>query len=78
MTDLARVVARHGGVYATHLRSEMAQIIEAIHEAGDSAFEAGLPLIISHHKCAGPANWGRTRETLPLIEALAEIGRAHV
>jgi N-acyl-D-amino-acid deacylase len=71
VTDLARVVARHGGVYATHLRSEMAQIIEAIHEAGDSAFEAGLPLIISHHKCAGPANWGRTRETLPLIEALA-------
>lgn len=71
VTDLARVVARHGGVYATHLRSEMAQIVEAIHEAGDSAFEAGVPLIISHHKCAGPANWGRTRETLPLIEALA-------
>jgi N-acyl-D-amino-acid deacylase len=71
VTDLARVVARHGGVYATHLRSEMAQIIEAIHEAGDTAFEAGLPLVISHHKCAGPANWGRTRETLPLVEALA-------
>jgi len=71
VTDLARIVARHGGVYATHLRSEMAQIIEALHEAGDSAFEAGLPLVISHHKCAGPANWGRTRETLPLIEALA-------
>ena len=33
--------------------------------------------MLSHHKCAGPANWGRTRETLPLIEALAreqEIG----
>jgi N-acyl-D-amino-acid deacylase len=71
VTDLARIVARHGGVYATHLRSEMAQIIEALHEAGDSAFAAGLPLVISHHKCAGPANWGRTRETLPLIEALA-------
>jgi len=71
VTDLARVVARHGGVYATHLRSEMAQIIEALHEAGDCAFEAGLPLVISHHKCAGPANWGRTPETLALIEALA-------
>ncbi|MBL8350288.1 MAG: D-aminoacylase [Burkholderiaceae bacterium] len=72
VTQLARIVARHGGVYATHLRSEMAQIIEAIHEAGDCAFEAGLPLVISHHKCAGPANWGRTRETLPLVEALAK------
>ena len=70
VTDLARVVARHGGVYTTHLRSEMAQIIEALHEAGDCAFEAGVPLVISHHKCAGPANWGRTRETLPLIDAL--------
>lgn len=70
VTALARVVARHGGVYTTHLRSEMAQIIEALHEAGDCAFDAGVPLVISHHKCAGPANWGRTRETLPLIDAL--------
>jgi N-acyl-D-amino-acid deacylase len=71
VTALALVVARHGGVYTTHLRSEMAQIIEALHEAGDCAFDAGVPLVISHHKCAGPTNWGRTRETLPLIDALA-------
>jgi N-acyl-D-amino-acid deacylase len=69
---LARVVARHGGVYATHLRDEMAAILEAMHEAADTAFEAGVPLIFSHHKCAGPANWGRTRETLPLIERFSE------
>ncbi len=68
---LAQVVSRFGGVYATHLRSEMQAIVEALHEAGDSAFRAGVPLIISHHKCAGPANWGRTRETLPLIDSLA-------
>jgi len=72
VTALARVVARHQGVYATHLRTEMADIIEAMREAGDTAFEAGVPLIISHHKCAGPANWGRTIETLALIERLAE------
>lgn len=71
VTALARVVARHGGVYATHLRSEMQAIIEALHEAGDCAFDAGVPLVISHHKCAGPAQWGRTTETLPLIDALA-------
>jgi N-acyl-D-amino-acid deacylase len=71
VTQLARVVARHGGVYATHMRTEMADILEAMHEASDCAFEAGVPLVISHHKCAGPANWGRTKETLPLIETLA-------
>lgn len=71
VTALARVVARHRGVYATHMRSEMAEILEAMHEASDCAFEAGVPLIISHHKCAGPANWGRTQQTLPLIDELA-------
>jgi N-acyl-D-amino-acid deacylase len=71
LVRLAQVVARHGGVYATHLRDEMQHIVEALHEAGDTAFEAGVPLVISHHKCAGPSNWGRTRETLPLIERLA-------
>ena len=61
-----------GGVYATHMRSEMADILDAMHEAGDCAFDAGVPLIISHHKCAGPDNWGRTQETLPLIDELAK------
>jgi len=72
VTALARVVTRYGGIYATHLRSEMRAIIEALAEAGECAFQAGLPLIISHHKCAGPANWGRTQETLPFIDKLGE------
>ena len=72
VTLLARVVARHGGVYATHLRSEMETILEAMHEASDCAFDAGVPLVMSHHKCAGPANWGRTRATLPLVEEFAK------
>lgn len=72
VTELARVVARHGGVYATHLRSEMETILEAMLEASDSAFQAGVPLVLSHHKCAGPSQWGRTLETLPLVEAFAQ------
>ena len=71
VTALARIVARHGGVYTSHLRDEMATILEAMVEAADSALEAGLPLVISHHKCAGPANWGRTKQTLPLVDELA-------
>ena len=70
---LARVVACHHGVYATHLRSEMADILDAMHEASDTAFAAGVPLIISHHKCAGPANWGRTLQTLPLTATVQTI-----
>jgi N-acyl-D-amino-acid deacylase len=72
LTALARVAARHGGVYAVHLRNEMAGVLEAITEAADCAHEAGLPLVISHHKCAGRAQWGCSLQTLALIERLAE------
>jgi N-acyl-D-amino-acid deacylase len=69
---LARVAARHGGVYAVHLRDETASVLEAIREAADCAHAAGLPLVISHHKCAGRAQWGRSLQTLALIERLSE------
>jgi N-acyl-D-amino-acid deacylase len=69
---VAGVAARNGGVYATHIRDELAGILPALQEAALTARQSGLPLVISHHKCAGPANWGRTRETLPLIEQLAQ------
>jgi len=72
LVALASAAARHGGIYATHIRDELAGIIPALHEAAQTARQAGLPLVLSHHKCAGPANWGRTRETLPLIEQLAQ------
>jgi N-acyl-D-amino-acid deacylase len=77
LSALACAAARAGGIYATHIRDEMAAILPALQEAAVTAQQAGLPLVLSHHKCAGPANWGRTRETLPLIETLArtqEIG----
>ncbi|MGO4393244.1 amidohydrolase family protein [Variovorax sp. M-6] len=71
LVAVASVAARNGGVYATHVRDELAGILPALQEAALTARQSGLPLVISHHKCAGPANWGRTRETLPLIEELA-------
>jgi len=72
LVAVASVAARHGGVYATHIRDELAEILPALQEAARTAKHSGLPLVISHHKCAGPSNWGRTRETLPLIEQLAQ------
>jgi len=72
LVAVASVAARNGGIYATHIRDELAGVLPALQEAALTARHAGLPLVISHHKCAGPANWGRTRETLPLIEQLAK------
>jgi N-acyl-D-amino-acid deacylase len=73
--EVSRVAARfakHGGVYATHMRSEMEPILNSIEETLTTAKRADIPVVISHHKCAGPKNWGRTKETLPVIEAAAK------
>ncbi|KAB0604951.1 N-acyl-D-amino-acid deacylase family protein [Castellaniella defragrans] len=71
LAALVRVVAPYGGVYATHIRDELKGILEAIDEAALTAREGGAFLVLSHHKCAGPMNWGRTGQTLGRIEALA-------
>jgi N-acyl-D-amino-acid deacylase len=71
VTAVASRFAEHGGIYATHMRDEFDRVLDSIDESVRTAATARLPLVISHHKCAGPANWGRTRETLPKIEAAA-------
>ncbi len=72
LAALVRVIAPYQGVYATHIRDELKGIMQAIDEAALTARLGGAFLVLSHHKCAGPLNWGRTRETLAHIEALAQ------
>ena len=70
-------VAAAGGVYATHLRSEGDGVEDALAESFASAGAAGVKLVISHHKCAGRANWGRSVRTLARIaeaQARQEVG----
>jgi N-acyl-D-amino-acid deacylase len=77
LTALAKIVGAHAGVYVTHIRNEMDSIITAMNEAAGVAKAANTPWILSHHKCAGPANWGRSPETLAHLDALSleqEIG----
>lgn len=70
---LAQAATRHGGYYATHMRNEGDNVIPAIEEALDIAKQAGMPLQVSHHKVAGPNNWGRSSETLArLAQARAQ------
>lgn len=68
---VARHFAAHRGVYATHMRDEFDRVLDSIDETLRTARAAGIRAVVSHHKCAGPANWGRTRETLPRLEAAA-------
>lgn len=78
VTAVARCFAERGGVYATHMRDEFDRVLDSIDESVRTARAAQAPLVISHHKCAGPANWGRTRETLPRIETAAATQSVNV
>lgn len=70
--NLAQVLNEFGGVYTTHLRTEFDGIIDAINEAFDISTYSQSPLIISHLKCAGAGNWGRSGEIISKIESLAK------
>ncbi|MBI3713310.1 MAG: D-aminoacylase [Burkholderiales bacterium] len=65
---LAKIAAASGGIYTSHIRDEYNGVLDALAEACDAAKAAQLPVVLSHHKCAGPANWGRTTETLAYIK----------
>lgn len=67
--ELAKVVSHHHGIYATHIRDEADGVIEAVEEALRIAKTAQTSVLISHHKCMGKSNWGKSRKTLALIDA---------
>lgn len=67
--ELAGVVARYGGVYTTHMRSESNRLLEAIEEAIDIAEHAGARLQISHLKASGQSNWGKIDTAFKKIRA---------
>ena len=66
---LARVAGDAGGVYTTHIRDESDKVIDSLDEAFATGRRGSVPVVVSHHKCAGPRNWGRTVETLAHIDA---------
>jgi len=65
---LAAILQDVGGIYVSHIRSEDDEIIEAIDEAIDIGRHAGVPVIISHLKCAGRGNWGRSEAIIGRID----------
>ncbi|MBG7618713.1 D-aminoacylase [Herbaspirillum sp. AP02] len=69
--SLAEPLAEFGGMYATHLRSEFADILDAMDESFRIGKQARVPVVISHLKCAGVENWGRSSEVLQALEAAA-------
>jgi len=74
LIELCKVAARLGGVYATHMRSEGDQLLEAVDEAIQIAREAKISLQISHFKASYPRNWNKLDEAIGKIEAARREG----
>ena len=74
VVGLAKSAASYGGLYASHIRNEESKVVEAINEAINIGIQANIPVQISHFKVSHRANWGRSKETLPLIENARKNG----
>ncbi len=70
IVELAKVAREHGGIYATHQRSEANALDESLNEVFEIARRAQIPTEIWHLKTAYKKNWGR------MPEVLAKIRRA--
>ena len=65
---LAGVAAKRGGLYATHMRSEGNELLEAIDEVIALAEKTGIRAEISHLKTSGRRNWHKVDAALEKIE----------
>ena len=66
--ELAKVAARYGGMHESHMRDEASGVVESVKETIAIGERGGLPTHVSHHKIIGVGNWGKSVDTLRLID----------
>jgi N-acyl-D-amino-acid deacylase len=73
---LASVVAEYGGLYASHIRNEADNLLEAFDEFLTIARRARIRAELYHIKASGRANWHKLDDLLGRIEAARAGGMA--
>lgn len=68
---VAEALRSAGGMYVSHMRDEANEVVQSIEETLKIGRSVDAPVVISHHKCSMPENFGRSAETLPRIDAAA-------
>jgi N-acyl-D-amino-acid deacylase len=66
--ELAKVAARFGGIYISHMRDEAGGIVTSVKETIAIGERGGLPTQVTHHKIIGKKNWRKSITTLRLID----------
>ena len=66
--ELAKVAAQFDGIYISHMRQEGLDVLKSVAETIRIGEEGGLPTQITHHKIIGAPMWGRSVETLAMVD----------
>ena len=66
--ELAKVVGSMGGIHISHMREEASHVLDSVRETIRIGEEGGLPTQITHHKMIGQPSWGKSVESLKLVE----------
>jgi N-acyl-D-amino-acid deacylase len=73
LAEVAKAAARHGGTYASHIRGEGSEVVQAVREAIEIGERGGLPVEIFHLKVAYRPGWGVLMDS---VRRVVEAARA--
>lgn len=71
---LSKAASESGGIYTSHLREEGLGLIDAVSEAITISEKADIPVILTHHKVIGQPMWGKSVQTLQMVDSARAIG----
>ncbi len=74
LIELSKLLKNNSLIYASHMRSEGDELIDAIREVVRIGKESGTSVHISHLKTAGERNWHKVNEVIKLIEVYRSEG----
>ncbi|MBM3771510.1 MAG: D-aminoacylase [Acidimicrobiia bacterium] len=74
VVELAKVVGTMGGIHVSHIRDEELGVEASVSETIAIGEQGGLPTQVTHHKTIGKASWGKTANTLRLIDEARQRG----
>ncbi|HEY3218570.1 MAG TPA: D-aminoacylase [Candidatus Limnocylindria bacterium] len=74
LSSLCEVVRAKGGVYASHIRNEGAQLLDAVEENLEIGRRSRVRVQLSHHKASGQKNWGKVRDSVAKVEDARRAG----
>jgi dihydroorotase/N-acyl-D-amino-acid deacylase len=66
--ELAKVAGRFGGFHESHMRDEAFKVLDSVRETIRIGEEGGLPTQVTHHKIIGSKNFGKSVDTLRMID----------